>query len=344
MRQFFFVVGLVFVGYIPAGFCQSPSEKKQDFFNDTSVLHCTLVTNLSKLLGSRREKGDELTGNFIISMADDTRISEQVSLEISGNFRREFCFVPPVRIKFSNAKKSYFFPLKQMKLVSSCRTSEGFNQYLLKEYLIYKIYNLLTDRSYRVRLIELTLKDSIGKRNSITEFAFLQEDIKNVARRNDCRIWDKGKISSESADHHQMTLISIFEFMIGNTDWAVIADHNIKLILPASDSSGKPFPVPFDFDYSGLVNTYYAVPDERLEFKTVKERQYLGFPRPYIEIENELNLFREKKPEIFALINHCERLTLKNREEMTEYLNEFYKIISNPGMVKYNFIDKAKSQ
>ena len=231
-----------------------------------------------------------------------------------------------------------------MKLVSSCKSSGGFDQYLLKEYLIYKIYNLFTDKSYRVRLIVLNLKDSAGRRKSVTEYAFLQEDIKNVAKRNNCRIWDKGKISSEAVSHHQMTQVSIFEYMIGNTDWAVVANHNIRLISPIRDSSDRPIPVPYDFDYSGLVNTFYAVPDERLNFKTVKERQYLGFPRSYSEIDNELNIFREKRAEIYALINHFELLTLKSREEMTEYLNEFYETISKPEMIKYNFIENAIAQ
>jgi hypothetical protein len=344
MRRFFGCIGLFLVFCLPAGICQTVPLDQGDFLNDTTVLHCTLVTNLDRVLSSRREKGYEFTGNFIVDLPDGTKVNDRILLEVAGNFRLQYCFVPPIKLKFNYTKGSILFPLKQMRLVNTCKSSGGFDQYLLKEYLIYKIYNLLTDKSYRVRLIELNLKDSSERRKPITEFAFLQEDIKNVAKRNHCRIWEGSKISSEATNHHQMTQISLFEYMIGNTDWAVIAEHNIKLISYAGDSSGKPFPVPYDFDYSGLVNAFYAVPDEKLNFESVKQRQYLGYARSYNEIESELNIFREKKAEIYSLINHFELLTLKSREEMTDYLDEFYKIAGEPEMVKYHFIENVRAQ
>jgi hypothetical protein len=302
------------------------------------------VTNLDKVLTSKKEKGFDFTGNFITDLPDGTKVNDQILLEVTGKFRLEFCFIPPIKLKFNYKKGSILYPLKQMKLVNSCKTAGGYDQYLLKEYIIYKIYNLLTDKSFHARLLVLNLKDSAEKKKTISEYAFLLEDIKDLAFRNHCTVWDKGNIKSSSTDHHQMTLVSIFEYMIGNTDWAVQANHNVKLILLSADSSARPFPVPYDFDYSGLVNTFYAVPDERLNFESVRQRKYLGFPRPYAELEEELNIFREKKSAIYALINNFSLLTQKNRKEMTAYLDEFYEMIDDPSKVKYNFIETAIAQ
>jgi len=141
-----------------------------------------------------------------------------------------------------------------------------------------------------------------------------------------------------------MTLLSIFEYMIGNTDWAVVANHNIKLILPAWVYSDRPFPVPYDFDYSGLVNAHYALADERLQFTTVKERQYLGYPRTYDELDSALKIFREKRLDMYALIDHFDLLSAKSKGEMKDYLEEFYKMILNPRSVRYNFIESAIAQ
>ena len=133
-----------------------------------------------------------------------------------------------------------------------------YEQFLLKEYIIYKIYNLLTPMSYRVRLIKMNYEDVNGKKKAMSQYAFFIEDIKAMAKRNKCKEYTKGKVTTEGTNRAQMTLVSVFEYMIGNTDWAVPVNHNIRLIYPKADSTAAPYAIAYDFDFSGLVNADYA--------------------------------------------------------------------------------------
>ena len=92
MRQFLYTVGFLLIIHIPVGICQSPAVDQGDFLSDTSILHCTLVTNLDRVLSARREKGNEFTGNFIIDMPGGAKLNEQILLEVAGNFRLRVLF------------------------------------------------------------------------------------------------------------------------------------------------------------------------------------------------------------------------------------------------------------
>jgi len=214
---------------------------------------------------------------------------------------------------------------------------------LLKEFLIYKIYNLVTDFSFRVRLLNLNLVDSAGKRKTISEHAFLMEDIKDLAKRNNCSYWKGGKIDPRETDKRQMTMMAIFEYMIGNTDWGVSANHNTRLLLSKADSSQRPYVVPYDFDYSGLVNTDYAIPDERLDIENVRQRLYRGFPESADVIKEVVDVFKKQKDNIYSLINNANLLTSTSKKEVTRYLDDFFKTINDPREVKSVFIDNARS-
>jgi hypothetical protein len=335
------VAGWLVLFFFKSGFAQSHPIDRIDFLKDTAILHATLVTNLNNILTSKKEKDYEFTGIFKTELPGGTLVNDPVVLEVSGNFRLKFCYVPPIKIHFNVNKASFLSPLKQMKLVSTCKTSRDFDQYLLKEYIVYKIYNLITDNSFYVRLVELTFQDSMGAKKPLTEYAFLQEDIKETASRNNCKVWKENKVQTKYIDRKQMTILSVFEYMIGNTDWGVSPNHNIRFIAPKSDSSGILIAVPYDFDYSGMINAFYAIPDENLKIENVRQRQYIGFVRSYSEMEEALNIFREKKAAIYALINQFSLLSPKTRKEMTDYLDEFYETINSPGKVKSDLLEGA---
>jgi hypothetical protein len=331
----------VFIFFFHAGFSQSHPVDRMSFLKDTAILHATLVTNLDKVLTNKKEKNNEFSGIFKTILADGEQVNEPVALEVSGKFRLKFCYVPPIKIKFNIRKGSILSPLKQLKLVSTCKTAKDFDQYLLKEYLIYKLYNLITDSSYYVRLVELTFRDSLGVKKPVTEYAFLQEDIKEVAARNNCRVWKNDEVQTKFIDKSQLTLVSVFEYMIGNTDWGVSPNHNIRFIVSKEDSQAYHIAVPYDFDYSGMVNAFYAIPDENLKIENVRQRQYIGFVRTYPEMEEALKIFRKKREDMYALINQFYLLSPRTRKEMTGYLDEFYEAIGSPEKVKTNLIEGA---
>ena len=222
-----------------------------------------------------------------------------------------------------NILVSVFEPLGSLKLVNQCKTSETYQQYLISELLIYKMFNLLTEKSFRVRLINLKIMDTTGKKKTITENAFLMENEKNLAKRNTCTQIKTKKIKYNETDRRQMTLVDIFEYMIGNTDWSVSGDHNIQFLHSEMDSLSLAYVVPYDFDCSGFVNADYAKPDSKLNISTVQERLYRGFPRTLDEINEALDIFKKQEKNIYALIANCNLLNLKTKKSLTSYLDIF---------------------
>jgi hypothetical protein len=315
---------------------------KGKFFKDTSTVNAALTLNIRQVLNKSDKIGYIFPATFACKLSDSLNINDKISVEVRGHFRRGYCYLPPIKLIFKNNKNAAFYHLKSLKLVNTCKPSWQDDQNLLKEFLIYKIYNLVTDKSFRVRLLNLSYKDSSGKRKTITEHAFLIEDIREVAKRNNCDDWTGKKIAAAATNRQQMTLMAIFEYMIGNTDWAVMAGHNIKLIHTKSDSTSRPFAVPYDFDYSGFVNAYYAIPDERLGIESVRERLYRGLPRAPEELKQAFNIFNSQKANIYSLIDNFSLLTPGSKKEMKNYLDSFYKTINNPADVKEIFVDNLK--
>jgi hypothetical protein len=129
--------------------------------------------------------------------------------------------------------------------------------------------------------------------------------------------------------------------MIGNTDWSVPAYHNIKLMRPVTDSVSFPYTIPYDFDFSGLVDAPYAIPKEDLGIASVRERLYRGLPRTSDEVQKALSIFREKKQAIKKLLMGFDLLSQRQREEMMDYVEEFYKTIESKRDAEKIFIEEA---
>ena len=340
MKWILFTIGLLSLLVRTPAYSQSASIDPIAFFNDSSVLQATLVTNLDKILSSHRKKHSPVPGVFKTTLSDGQTLTGPVVLRVRGNFRLDFCYVPPIKIKFSTTDSSVLRSLKSLDLITACKSSQDFEQYLLKEYLIYKIYNVLTEKSFHVRLLNLNLQDSAGKKKPLNIYAFLQEDVKDLAKRNGYREMGKGNVKSPPFDRQQVAMVSIFEYMIGNLDWGLSPNHNVKLILSSRDSAGGLEIIPYDFDYAGFVNAHYSVSNDP-ELENVKQRKYIGVSRTMAQLEEVLSIFRQRKARIYDLINHFELLTVKNRKEIIDYLDEFYGMIGHPAQVKSNFTPDA---
>ncbi len=183
-----------------SSFCQtSSSNDRNTFFKDTSMINCTITVDMGKVF-KHSKHGDLFYGNFSSALPDGTIVNDPVELQIRGHFRQDFCYVPPIKLKFNYKDSARMAFLKSLKLVSECKVSLDHDQLLLKEYLVYKIFNLLTDRGFQVRLLNLTFKDSAEKKKSFTEHAFLLEDIKDVGKRNDCVEWKGAKVNTEATN------------------------------------------------------------------------------------------------------------------------------------------------
>ena len=313
------------------------------FFLDEQPLTVTLSTDLGNVL-SGKLKNETQDATFTFKWVDSSVISEKIKLNLRGHSRREICTMPPIRLLFRNATSPRLSSLKTLKLVNICRFTSSDRQLLFKEYLIYKMYNLLTEKSLRVRLLNITFEDSKGKKKPIDQYGFLVESVEAMARRNKCKEMKNVKIDQEATDRPLMTLVQLFEYMIGNTDWSVWNNHNVILLSSRKDSTAKPSPVAYDFDNSGLVNADYAVPDPIMGIESVIERVYRGFPRTEAELNEAFQVFNAKKDQMYAIINNFAPMSDNVKKSTISYLDEFYKTINNPKDAKYVFITKARTQ
>jgi len=320
---------------------------KEKFFTDETILPVTLVTSMNRILNNHNLKSlDVYPARFTCQLPDSTVINEQVRVVLRGHLRRDYCFMPPLKVMFKSKDSagSVLSPLKTLKMVNGCMLGNVYSQYILMEFLIYKIFNLLSEKSFRARLLEVTYIDSSGKKKPIKNYAFFIEDVKDMAKRNSCKEYTAGRPKSETTNRKHMTLVALFQYMIGNTDWSVTVRHNIRTIIPKEDSTAPPFVVPYDFDYSGIINTNYAVPADGLDIKSVEERAYRGYPRTMEELNEAIAIFNKQKDSIYSLINNFDLLTKQNKRYMTDYLDEFYHIIKDPASVKFTFINGARTE
>jgi hypothetical protein len=337
---FFFLLFLAKPG-ITLG--QQGTVDSLNFFKDESIIEMRLSADFRKLRASTKIN-DYQPATVNCRFADSTVISEDIRLCARGQYRRHNCYIPSILLDFKSPSSPKLSCLGKLKLVSGCGTASYHEQLLLKEYLVYKMYSLITDKSFRVRLLKITYDDTKKRVKLFTQYAFVIEDGKDVAKRNKCRELKKLKINTENTNRQQMTIVALFEYMIGNTDWAVSNGHNIRLIQLKKDTLSRPFAIPYDFDYSGLVDANYAIPAEDLGTVSVIERVYRGFSRTIEELELALDIFRQQKENIYAIIKNFKALEPGNGEKMIAYLDEFYSMIESEKKVRSAFIENARTQ
>lgn len=313
------------------------------FFSDLGVIDMTLSTDIRKLQG---QKGVDMFQPAVVTcrFPDSSVIEEPIMVAARGHFRREYCDIPPVMVDFSNASSPRLTPLGRLKLVIGCGSSGNDEQLLIKEYLAYRIYNLLEEKSFRVRLVKVNYRDAKSKVKSFSQYAFLIEDDADLAERNGCVKKLKTQYQTENTDRAVMTKVAVFEYLISNGDWSVPANHNVRMIFEKNNENALPYVVPYDFDHSGFVNAGYALPNELLGTETVKERVYRGFPRTMEELQATFAVFRAKKESILALINDCPYLKSSSKKELVDYVKEFYETIDSKRQVQNIFIDNARTK
>ena len=318
-----------------------PPVNKARFFQEDKLITLDLSTDLKTLVSQKKTETWQ-PANVTFYFPDSSVIKEDIKLSARGQFRRTECYVPSIKLDFKNPTSPKLAKLGKLKLVVGCGTRTNYENLILKEFLVYKIYNLLTNMSFRVRLLRINYNDTRGKIKRYSQYGFLIEDVDQVAKRNNCKEVEKQSFRTEKTDRQQMTLVALFQYMVGNTDWAVPNYHNIKLMRIGTDTVSFPYAVPYDFDFAGVVDAPYAIPDENLKIASVKERVYRGFPRTIDELEAALAIFREKSEAIKKLLLNFDLLPKKDREIMLDYLDEFYETIDSKSLVKRIFIDDAR--
>jgi hypothetical protein len=343
MRKIF-----VFVGFILFATTYLDAQKivsRKQFFEDTALLHATLTTSYKILMENKKEPVYQPASITWQNIDASGPVKEPIQIKLRGNFRRLNCSFASMTFDFSDStKKSKLNNLKELKVVVPCEWGSDDEQWVIKEYLVYKLHQLFTDMSFRARLVRFTFDDNSDSIKSYKQYGFLLEDVDDLAKREGCKESGNEKIMTEETNRQHTTLINLFQYMISNSDWNVPARHNIKLIVPKDSPNAKPYLIPYDFDYCGAVNALYAEPAPNLGIEKVTDRLYMGFPRTTAELKATIAIFLEKENDVYKTINDFPLLRKKPKEEMLAFIQGFYAIIKDESNIQKIFIDKARTK
>ncbi|MFQ5704637.1 MAG: hypothetical protein ACE5HT_11510 [Gemmatimonadales bacterium] len=324
---------------------------EQPLFQSHELLEFRIVANFTDLLRDVGKDRKEHRGTISYMIGSGDTISLQITLETRGNFRRDkkICNFPPLRVDFKKkefdsdqARGTLFANQNKLKLVCHCQDKkDSYEQSTLQEYLIYRTLNILTDKSFRVRLGRFIYIDSAGKRNPLTKYAFFIEDDDLMARRMGSEIFDQQGIHPLDAEFASTTLLAVFQYMILNTDWSISGLHNIKLVGPLD---GTVYPIPYDFDWAGVINAPYARPDRSLGIRSVRNPLFMGYCRAESELEQAFAVFNRNQEKIYALHRRQVGLDERRLQRMLQDYDRFYRTINRPRLVQQTILRQCKKR
>ncbi len=305
----------------------------QELFSPETILRFSLETDLEALRKDRSEESEEIPARILMLGLNGEQVEFSLQVRTRGRFRLQenICPFPPLRLNLPEGgppTSTAFDGQDKLKLVTYCFDRDSFEQNVLEEYLAYRIYNQLTDVSFRVQLAEITYLDTGKGKDPLTRMGFLIEDEDAMAARVGGMILDIPGARATDFEPGQMGVMFLFQYMIGNIDWSTANSQNLSVLRVGSDH----YAVPFDFDWSGLVDAPYVGPSpltERLH-DSVRERLYLGTCWEQIDFPGAFRLFEGKKEAILSTIQAVPRLTEANIRSASEYIEEFYEFIGDP--------------
>jgi hypothetical protein len=310
----------------------------RELFSSDSVIRFTLSADFGQLKNDRSQESEERPATVRISRVEGDSVEVPLKVRTRGRFRlqKNICPFPPLRLNFqeSQPRGTVFDGQDKLKLVTHCHDRDSYEQNVLEEYLAYRIYNQLTPTSFLVRLVEITYLDSSGEEDPITRMGFLIEDEAHLATRIGGLHLEIPGARATAFEPQQMGMMFLFQYMIGNIDWSTANTQNLKVFRVDLDH----FAIPYDFDWSGLVDAPYAGPSpltERLHGE-VRERLYLGVCWDQIDFRAVFSLFEERKDNILEVVQNVPGLSESNSRWATEYLEEFYEFIQDPGQAERN--------
>lgn len=294
-------------------------------FDDYAVLDVTLTGPVFSVI-SNKDRREELP--FSLTSGDAT---QPVAVRVRGQSRLQVCEFPPLRLRMVKAAAvvAEFEGQKKLKLVTHCRRQGQGEQDMLEEYAAYRIFNVLTDASYRVRLLRINYADTDEKLKEETavRYAFLLEPDKQLANRLGATVAKRSGVPKTRHDRASAALVFVFQYLIGNTDWGLVTAeysdtccHNVKLL----ERDSQLFFVPFDFDRSGLVNARYASPDPTLRIKRVTQRLYRGLCTDREYLQDALQTITSRQADILAALRDIPGLAASSQVTADKFLNAFF--------------------
>lgn len=336
----------MFLLLAPIVAAQNPEDAAETdaspLFSSHSVLNVRIEAPLTQLMRERPDK-DYLDGKLSYTDAAGVAHVLDLKLRTRGEYRRQkkTCLFAPIRLNFRKKQVAgtVFAGQDKLKLITHCKPgSDRYEQLVLKEYLAYRSLQILTDKSFSTRLLRVTYVDSDDEGKSTTRFSFVTEDEKGVGDRLRLQPAKIPKIAYEDLDRQQANLVAVFQYMIGNTDFSLIRGalddnccHNIELF---TNDDGSYTPIPYDFDFAGMVNAPYAEPNPKIKISSVRVRFYRDRCSNNENLDATGAYIREHEAEIRTLVDNLDGLEDGQAREVIKYLDVFFERVSTPQHVE----------
>ena len=322
-------------------------KKTAAIFESNDLLEVTIRGPFSTIM-RERSREEDLPGTLVYSDPEAGEVTLELGIRTRGRYRHQSRVCPwaPLRLDFkkSSTKGTVFKGSNKMKLVTHCRNGASrYTQSLLTEHLAYRILNQMTDNSFRVRLLRVTYVDTDKKDRERTELAFLIEQRNQVSKRIGLDVNSVETVEVEQLNRVHLNLVSMFQYLIGNTDFSPIRSapgeaccHNNVLF---GEQPGAIEAIPYDFDMSGIVDAKYATPNPRFELRNVRERLYRGRCENNQYLETSRQAYIDQKQAIYDLAENDAFFSNGTRKKTVRYIDLFYDLIENPKKFQSKIVD-----
>ncbi|WP_299321248.1 hypothetical protein [Parasphingopyxis sp.] len=275
--------------------------------------------------------------------------THEIQLSPRGVSRRHngICTFPPLRVELPARPESGLFQeQRRIKLVTHCQRRSAHQQHVLLEYAAYRLYNAMTDRSFRVRLAQIDYYRSDADTPTVSRVGFFIEDVDDAAERNGMVEVETPSFPPSQLSRADMGRIAVFQYMVGNLDWAVQSGppgedccHNTRPIGMTETATSNLVSLPYDFDQTGLVDAPYSAPPAQIRVSSVRTRVFRGFCFHNAETRAAAAEFLAARPRLEAVLASIPQLSERRRDRATSYLADFFEDIATPQEVEDNLID-----
>lgn len=321
-----------------------PPPAVTELFTTDTPLEFVLAADFDQLGKDRSQETEDRPAQIFIRNRGGEPVEIPILIKTRGNFRlqKRICPDPPLRLNLPETSPhgTVLDGQDKLKLVTHCRDSDRYEQNVLEEYLTYRIFNQLTDLSFRVQLAKITYRDTSGKNEDVRRTGFLIEDEDAMAARLAGQMIESPATNPDDLVLDQLSLMYLFQFMVGNIDWGTGHSHNVRILRKDREY----YPIPYDFDWTGFVDAPYAGPNPMTELlhDSVRERVYWGACMPGTDHQGLFERFNDERDAIMALVKSQVGLSERNVESALEYLEDFYSIINDPRRAQRSVVEACR--
>ncbi len=291
-----------------------------DQLDDDRIVQLKIETDFSTLIKNRDELLEQ-PAHLQVELEPGSFQAYPIKVSLRGKTRRGLCNFPPLKLNLNKtdlAEKG-LKSFDKYKLVTHCIED---SELVLKEYLAYKLYSQLTEYSFRTHLVDLVYIDQGKSLDTLHQYGILLENYGELAERFGAQKMPDQLPKNTKIPNEDYQRLALFQYMIGNTDWNLYRQHNIKW-LARKDGA---IPVPYDFDFSGLVNAPYASPHPSLPIDSVRQRFLQWRGGDQAQLEEMRKKLHQKQQEIIQTCKQFAQLSPNEKADMTTYLEEYFSV------------------